>query len=168
VSVRLDQRIVVRERRDAGLRLEVRQAAGRGVPAHVHPAQEERIDVVDGEVELRLGRRRRRLAAGDSVLVPAGTTHGFRALGDRPARLVNELRPALRADDAFAHTFALERTRRTPLGRIVGLARVADAYPREFPTYAPLIPWRAQLAALRALARVAGRTGALESGDAAP
>jgi quercetin dioxygenase-like cupin family protein len=103
--VRLGQRIVVRERRDPGLRLEVRQAAGRGVPAHVHPTQEDRIEVVD---ELRLGCRRRRLAAGDSVLVPAGTAHGFRALGDRPARLANELRPALRADDAFAHTFALE------------------------------------------------------------
>jgi quercetin dioxygenase-like cupin family protein len=163
--VRLGQRIVVRERRDATMRLEVRQAARRGVPAHVHPSQEERIEVVDGEVELRLGRRRRRLAAGDSVLVPAGTAHGFRALGDRPARLVNELRPALRTDDAFARTFALERTRRTPLGRLVGLARVAELPDIDFDEL--IRRAERQRAELEPSRQSAGRH-ALESGGAAP
>ena len=159
--MRLGQRIVVRERRDATMRLEVRQAARRGVPAHVHPAQEERIEVVDGEVELRLGRRRRRLAAGDSVLVPAGTAHGFRALGDRPARLVNELRPALRTDDAFAR----KRTRRTPLGRLVGLARVAELPDIDFDEL--IRRAERQRAELEPSRQSAGRH-ALESGGAAP
>jgi hypothetical protein len=37
------------------------------------------------------------------------------------ARLVNELRPALRIEDAFETTFALERSSRPPLGRLLEL-----------------------------------------------
>jgi len=65
----------------------------------------------------------------------------------------------LRTEDAFDTTFALERSSRPPLGRLLDLAQVAEAYPREFLFYSPGVPSRVQLAALRALARLGGRPG---------
>src|SRR5256885_14420974 len=51
---------------------------GGHVPArHVHPVQEERFTVVTGRMRFRLGRSTIVAAAGDTVLVPAGTAHWF-------------------------------------------------------------------------------------------
>lgn len=81
----LGQRIVFRETAaETGgevLGMEATQAPGKGVPPHLHPEQEERTDVVEGEIDLLVGLRRRRLAAGEGATVPAKTVHGFRALG---------------------------------------------------------------------------------------
>lgn len=140
-------------------RLDVMQAPRRGVPPHVHPRQEEEINVIEGEIDLLLGWHRKRLSAGQSALVPPGTAHGF--YGRRPAgaRLMNELRPALSVEDAFVETFAVERSPRPPLGRLLQLALVADRHPDEFPLYLPLVPWSLQRATMRVLARIAGRLG---------
>ena len=57
---------------------------GRGAPTHRH-AVEEVLSVVGGTAEVWLDAERATLAAGQSVVVPAGRGHGFRNTG--PATL---------------------------------------------------------------------------------
>ena len=52
-------------------------AAGLGAPTHLH-AVEEVLTVIDGEAEIWLCDERERVAAGGSVIIPAGLWHGFR------------------------------------------------------------------------------------------
>ena len=51
-----------------------------GAPAHSHPV-EEILTVLAGEAEVWMDEARARLAAGQSVIVPAGRRHGFRNSG---------------------------------------------------------------------------------------
>ena len=55
--------------------------------AHVHPAQEERFEVLAGELEFRLGKTTLVAKPGDRSLVPAGTPHRFRERGRRRRRI---------------------------------------------------------------------------------
>lgn len=64
---------------------------GASVPPHTHPG--DCIgSLVEGTVELiAQGKDTRRLAAGDSYANLRGTIHGFRNVGDGPAKLLNTL-----------------------------------------------------------------------------
>ena len=75
--------------------------------AHVHPAQEERFEVLAGEVEFRLGKRKLVAGPGDRVLVPAGTPHRFRNVGDETAHFVCEVTPALEFEQLIETMFSL-------------------------------------------------------------
>jgi quercetin dioxygenase-like cupin family protein len=46
-------------------------------PLHRHLHQSERFEVLDGEITVRLGRRRHVVRAGESFFVPAGAAHTF-------------------------------------------------------------------------------------------
>lgn len=63
-------------------------------PMHRHPAQAERFEVLDGELRVRLGRKRRTLRAGDVLEVPARTAHAMHG----SARARWEVRPALETE----------------------------------------------------------------------
>lgn len=63
-------------------------------PMHRHPGQAERYEVLDGELHVRLGRRRRTLRAGEVLGVPAGTPHALHGT----ARARWEVRPALQTE----------------------------------------------------------------------
>ena len=52
---------------------------GLGAPTHLH-AVEEVLTVVEGRAEIWVGNDRTIAGAGHSVLIPAGTKHGFRNL----------------------------------------------------------------------------------------
>jgi quercetin dioxygenase-like cupin family protein len=54
---------------------------GTGAPMHAHANAEELVLVVEGTAEFSLGDARSVARAGDSVLVAAGSRHGFRNLG---------------------------------------------------------------------------------------
>ena len=75
--------------------------------AHVHPAQEERFEVLAGELEFRLGKRTLVAKPGDRVLVPAGTPHRFRNVGDETAHFVCEVTPALGFEQLIETMFSL-------------------------------------------------------------
>jgi len=75
--------------------------------AHVHPAQEERFEVLAGELEFRLGKRTLVAKPGDRVLVPAGTPHRFRNVGDQTAHFVCEVTPALGFEQLIETMFSL-------------------------------------------------------------
>jgi mannose-6-phosphate isomerase-like protein (cupin superfamily) len=55
-------------------------APGTGAPTHLH-AVEEVLTVLEGEAEIWMGDERGPVAAGQSVVVPAGCRHGFRNIG---------------------------------------------------------------------------------------
>jgi mannose-6-phosphate isomerase-like protein (cupin superfamily) len=53
--------------------------AGVGAPTHFH-AVEEVLEVIDGTAEIQLGEESAVVTANQSVLIPAGISHGFRNL----------------------------------------------------------------------------------------
>jgi len=75
--------------------------------AHLHPAQEERFEVLSGELEFRVRKQTFVVRAGDRVVVPAGTPHRFRNLGEETAHFVCEVRPALGFERLIETMFTL-------------------------------------------------------------
>jgi quercetin dioxygenase-like cupin family protein len=62
-----------------------------GVPMHTHPGDCVG-SVIEGAVELLVeGQAPKRVAAGEAYSNLRGTVHGFRNVGDTPARLLNSL-----------------------------------------------------------------------------
>src|SRR5579859_2761486 len=55
-------------------------APGTGAPTHSHPV-EEVLTVREGEAEMWIGDEHVTVAAGQSLLIPAGRLHGFRNSG---------------------------------------------------------------------------------------
>jgi quercetin dioxygenase-like cupin family protein len=68
---------------------------GGGLPAHLHPRQEERWSVIDGEVRFQLGRTKRVVGPNDGELVvPPGTKHAVASVSDKEAHLRCHVIPA--------------------------------------------------------------------------
>lgn len=76
-------------------------------PEHVHPAMEERWEVIAGSVRFEIGGVARTVEAGESIVAPAGTPHTARNVGERPAHLRIQMRPALRWQEFVERLFAL-------------------------------------------------------------
>lgn len=97
------------------------------VPArHVHPNQEERFTVIEGQMRFRLGRRRRIVAnPGDTVVVPPGTAHWFGNAGEGMSHARVEVRPALRLQEVFERSAAMEVVERFPGARMPRLSELA-------------------------------------------
>ena len=55
-------------------------APGAGAPTHSHPV-EEVLTVLEGEAEMWMDEARTIVSAGQSLIVPAGRSHGFRNSG---------------------------------------------------------------------------------------
>jgi quercetin dioxygenase-like cupin family protein len=75
--------------------------------AHLHPAQEERFEVLSGELEFRVRKQTFVARAGDRVVVPAGTPHRFRNVGEETAHFVCEVKPALGFERLIETMFTL-------------------------------------------------------------
>ncbi|MGZ4233206.1 MAG: cupin domain-containing protein [Solirubrobacteraceae bacterium] len=99
--------------------------------AHVHPQQSERFEVLQGELGLSVGGDEVIAHPGDTVTVRPGTPHRFRNAGDRPARFVMEIRPALRFESLIETMFTLAaegKTNRKGLPNPLRLAVIARAH----------------------------------------
>jgi quercetin dioxygenase-like cupin family protein len=99
--------------------------------AHVHPAQTERFEVLDGNVGFRLGRETMLAGPGEVAFVPAGTAHRFWNAGPGEARFLCEIRPALRFESLIETMFTLAAEGETDargLPNPLQLAVVADAH----------------------------------------
>jgi quercetin dioxygenase-like cupin family protein len=103
---------------------------GGDVPAHTHPAQEERFEVVSGQVRFTVDGRRINGHAGTRVVAPAGVKHSFRNTGEVEAHLRVEVAPALRLQGFLEEAAALARdgayTRRGIPRRPRALIQLAD------------------------------------------
>ena len=71
----------------------------KGLPAHFHRDREEVIIVQSGRAETRVGDRTFVTQEGDIILVPKGTVHSVRALGDQPVRGISVFAPAFDGKD---------------------------------------------------------------------
>jgi quercetin dioxygenase-like cupin family protein len=154
------ERIVIREsgHRNGGrlLRFDLFLPAGGHVPAgHVHPQQEERFTVIEGQMRFRLGRHRILVGAGDTVVIPPGKAHWFGNPGAQVAHAQVEVRPALRMEEMFEATEALSHAGNFPgtrLPRLTALARVLLEFRHELAV--PHMPDFLTRAVLAPLARL--------------
>ncbi len=58
------------------------QPGGGGGPLHRHRFQEERFEILEGEIIGRIGRTRRRVRAGETFVVPPDAPHTFAVEAD--------------------------------------------------------------------------------------
>ena len=71
-------------------------------PPHLHPAQAEHFEVLAGELTARIdGGPERKLNAGETLDIPAGTKHQMWNSAGAEARVRWETRPAGRTEDWF-------------------------------------------------------------------
>jgi mannose-6-phosphate isomerase-like protein (cupin superfamily) len=68
--------------------LEMTLPPGSAPPVHVHAELDDTWFVVEGTMALRCGDHDAVVGAGDWVSMPRGVPHGFRVLGDHPARIL--------------------------------------------------------------------------------
>ena len=133
-----------------------------GAVSHIHPAQEEVIEVLDGAYMVRLGRDDQRLEAGERTVVPKNTAHAHWNPTDRLARIAVEHRPATHSDELFE---AMYRAAQNGQASASGLphpltaALLADRYPDV--VYIAGLPIALQKRMNSALARVAVALGAV-------
>jgi len=117
--------------------------------AHVHPMQEERFEVLEGQVGFRAGRATMVAAPGDVVVVPAGTVHRFWNAGESDARFLCQVRPALEFEALIETMFGLARdgkTNRKGMPNPLRMAVIAYAHRRD--VRAPYVPAVVQSAGL--------------------
>jgi quercetin dioxygenase-like cupin family protein len=139
---------------------------GRVPGAHVHPEQEERFHVLEGTMKFRLGMKKIVAAAGETVIVPAGSVHRFANGGGDVARCRVEVVPALDMEQLLETTveLALEgNTTRKGMPKPLHLALFTRRFARE--VKAPFPPaWmvRVLMAPLGAIARRRGHAARYE------
>jgi mannose-6-phosphate isomerase-like protein (cupin superfamily) len=136
--------------------------AGARVPGglHLHPKQEERFEVVKGTMRFRMRRKRVVAGPGDVVVVPPGLPHDFANVGEGPALVRVDIRPALKMEQLFETAVALARQGRTMMN---GIPKPLDLalFTREFENevQAAFPPRWVQRLALAPLAPLARRRG---------
>ena len=67
---------------------EVTIAPNTRLPRHIHTNTEEVMIVLEGTLDVVVGRERMTIGPGHTVLAPAGATHGFVNRSDEPARIL--------------------------------------------------------------------------------
>jgi mannose-6-phosphate isomerase-like protein (cupin superfamily) len=78
-------------------------------PAHLHPAQAEHFEVLEGSVTTRVGDQERALEPGDTLEIPAGTVHQMWNPASDPARVAWRTTPAGRTLEWFEALDAFQR-----------------------------------------------------------
>lgn len=83
--------------------------SGSGVrpPAHYHPSQDERFEVLEGEIRVQLGDEERTLRPGDELDITAGTQH--RMWCEVPSRQRWTTTRALRTERFFETLWGLQQ-----------------------------------------------------------
>jgi hypothetical protein len=76
-------------------------------PEHFHPKQEERFEVLEGEINVLLDGEHRVIRPGDTLTVPAGTPHQMWA--DEPSRQRWETKPARNTERFFETMWGLQQ-----------------------------------------------------------
>jgi len=132
-----------------------------GPMRHVHPKQDEYLEVRDGTLGVWHEGTTRRLGPGDSVTIPAGTRHRFWNAGDDELHVVGEVRPALDTERFMYVTYGLAGDHAaTGSGMILNplrLAPVLDEY--DDLLYLAYVPILLQRLAIRLLAPVGRALG---------
>ena len=126
-------------------------------PLHVHPRQEERIEVLSGSVLSLSGGVRRVLGPGGTISTPPGEPHTVGPAGEDAVEMIVEFRPALGFERFAERTFALDRAGHLNAKGRGSPLRLATARPHEAEFFVPRVPVGLQRATLRALDRLGQR-----------
>ncbi|HEX3433021.1 MAG TPA: cupin domain-containing protein [Solirubrobacteraceae bacterium] len=81
--------------------------AGSAPPAHLHPAQDERFEVIAGAMRTRIDSQEAGLSEGEVLEIPHGTPHQMWNGGDREAVVEWRTRPAGRTLEWFGQLSAM-------------------------------------------------------------
>ena len=132
---------------------------GADLPDHVHPGQDERIEVLAGAVRLRVAGDERVLEAGEAASVPAGVTHSWACAGE-DTRVRVEVAPAADAETFLETMYGLSRDGKTNakgMPKPLQMAVLAHAHRREMAFAGPPVALqRALLGALAPFGRLRG------------
>jgi quercetin dioxygenase-like cupin family protein len=131
---------------------------GSAPPAHLHPAQEERFEVLAGQLTALIDGKRRVLGVGDHLAIPPGTAHTLWNSAGEDARVSWRTRPAGRTAEWFREVDRLTSggTRNPPLPAMAAvLTKYGDVFRL---AVGPKPLWPAGRAALRVLALAGGRS----------
>jgi mannose-6-phosphate isomerase-like protein (cupin superfamily) len=138
-------------------------------PDHIHLRQEERLEVMSGQLRLRVAGKEESLTPGSPRVLAPGTSHNLRNEGPGEARLLLQLRPALRMEGYLRDMWRAANEgskRRWGAPSILELAVIQREYPDEF-FYLSGLPVSAQkklLAGLAVLGRARGYSAGLGQG----
>jgi quercetin dioxygenase-like cupin family protein len=140
---------------------------GGGVTPHVHPAMEERFEILEGTASFLSGRRWSTASAGETVVVAAGARHAYVNRTDAPVHLVCHVRPPSTLQAFLEDAAALGRaglTTRNALPRsprALMIAAVVAHANRDMVTlgFPPLPPAAVQRVVFPPLARLGERRG---------
>lgn len=129
-----------------------------GPPLHIHPAAEESYAVASGTLDVCVAGAWRKVAAGESVAVPAGTPHTLKNDSGAEVRLVKVHRPALEFERFFRrlHALACSGKVKFPPRRLrsaILLSMLFTEHPREVISVKPS---RRAMQALALVGRVLG------------
>lgn len=127
---------------------------------HLHPNQQERIEVVDGEYAVAVEGDEQRLSTGEATTLPPDTPHRHWNPTSEPIRVSHELRPGLRVDEHVETMYALAQAGRTDEKGIPNLLQFA-VINEEFPglVYSAEVPVALQKAMTRVLAPIGRLAG---------
>ena len=113
--------------------LEVEATYAPGSPAppnHLHPAQDESFEILEGAMEVKVGTAEARtLRAGETLEVPRGTPHMMWNAADAPARTKWVTRPPGRTEEWFRTLDSFQRRAES------GAAVEAEEYARALVEY---------------------------------
>ena len=118
--------------KDTGGAMCVLEVNNTGWPRHINRDQDEWIYVVDGELELEIGKKRFRLGTRESMFIPRDTEHAWAG----SAKIINTYQPAGKIEDFFQElaTFKDLPTREQAIEKSytakqkAGLKRVFEAH----------------------------------------
>ncbi len=112
--------------------LEIELAPGGGNTPHYHKTYDEHFEVVEGTLEVLVGKETRVLRPGQKAVAPRNTLHKFRNPGEERARFLVELRPGSAGfEKAIKAGYGLARD-----GRVR-----ADGTPKNLYHLAVLLEW---------------------------
>jgi mannose-6-phosphate isomerase-like protein (cupin superfamily) len=148
------------------LHIETWVGPGGGVTPHIHPAMEERFEVLEGRLEFLSGRGWKEAQRGETVLVPAGMRHAFRNRRSEEAHFIGHATPPSTLQEFLEDAAGLSRsggiTRRALPRSLDGLlqaAVMAHHYRDMVTLLAPLPPPAIQRFVIPPLARAGERRG---------
>jgi len=128
---------------------------------HVHPEQEERLEVLSGELRVSLKGEEQTLTAGDEIALPSNVPHQHWNPTDEPVRVIWERRPPFRTEEWAESVYALAQAGKTDEEGVPNLLQVAvwiDAFPAEtaYPTAVPVAVQKTLSSLLTPIGRFTG------------
>jgi quercetin dioxygenase-like cupin family protein len=126
---------------------------------HLHPEQDERFEVIEGELSVEVDGVTRVAGPGEAIDVPRGSVHRMWNSGGSMTRARWQVRPALDTEGFFRYVHELRAAGRSGPGGMptpLGGALVMSAFAREVRVPVPLGFDRPLFAALAPLARLRG------------